>query len=104
MNEQQNRVATLYLNFGHTLDHLFLLIYPTVVLAMAPEFGLTYSQMLPLSLGGFIMFGAASLPAGWLADRWNRHGVMTLFFIGIGVAAILTGCAQTTWQVGPGSR
>lgn len=99
---EQNRVATLYLNFGHTLDHLFLLIYPTVVLAMAPEFGRTYSEMLPLSLGGFIMFGAASLPAGWLADRWNRHGVMTLFFIGIGAAAILTGCAQNTWQVAAG--
>ena len=42
-----------------------MLIFPTVVLAMAPEFGQSYSEMLPLALGGFIMFGAGSIPAGW---------------------------------------
>src|SRR5258708_38167595 len=57
------------LNIGHTLDHLFMLIYPTVVLVLAPAFGLPYSKMLPLSLGGFIAFGAGSLPAGGLRHR-----------------------------------
>ena len=83
---EQTRVAQVFLNLGHALDHLFMLIFPTVVLAMAPEFGRTYSEMLPLSLGGFIMFGACSLPAGWLADRWSRRGMMVVFFIGIGAA------------------
>ena len=96
------RGSDMFLNVGHALDHLFLLIFPTVVLAMAPEFGKTYSELLPLSLGGFIMFGVASLPAGWLADRWSRHGMMTVFFIGIGLAAILTGAARTTWEVAAG--
>lgn len=54
------RNGELFLNIGHTLDHLFLLIFPTVVLVMAPEFGRTYSEMLPLALGGFIAFGAGS--------------------------------------------
>jgi hypothetical protein len=27
--------------------------------------------MLPLSLGGFIVFGACSLPAGRHADHWS---------------------------------
>jgi len=27
-----------------SLDHLLLLIFPTVVLAMAPEFGMTYGE------------------------------------------------------------
>ena len=57
---------TLFLNLGHTIDHLMLLIFPTVVIVMAPEFGRTYGEMLALSLGGFIAFGAGSLlPAGW---------------------------------------
>lgn len=60
---QQTRIAQLFLNLGHAFDHLFMLIFPTVVLAMAPEFGRSYSEMLPLSIGGFIMFGAGSLPA-----------------------------------------
>jgi len=96
---EQTRTAQLFLNVGHTLDHLFLLIYPTVVLAMSPEFGRPYSEMLPLALGGFIAFGAGSLPAGWLADRWSRRGMMIVFFIGIGAASILTGFAQAPWQI-----
>ncbi len=99
---EQTRVAQLFLNLGHALDHLFMLIFPTVVLAMAPEFGRSYSEMLPLSLGGFIMFGACSLPAGWLADRWSRRGMMVVFFTGIGVASILTGLAGSTLQIGLG--
>lgn len=97
-----SRIAQYFLNVGHAVDHLFMLIYPTVVLAMAPEFGRTYGEMLQLSIGGFIMFGAGSLPAGWLADRWSRRGMMMVFFIGIGVASILTGVAQTPWQIAAG--
>jgi len=93
------RSGVLFLNLGHALDHLFLLIYPTVVLAMAPEFGRSYSEMLPLALGGFIAFGAGSLPAGWFADRWSRRGMMVVFFVGIGAASILTGFTQSPWQI-----
>jgi MFS family permease len=98
----QIRAADLFINVGHLLDHLFLLIFPTVVLVMAPEFGRSYGEMLPLSLGGFLMFGACSLPAGWLADRWSRHGMMTIFFVGIGTAAVMTGLARSAWAVAGG--
>lgn len=99
---EQSRRNQLFLNVGHTLDHLFLLIFPTVVLAMAPEFGRPYSEMLPLALGGFIMFGAASIPAGWLADHWSRRGMMVVFYVGIGAASVLTGFARSPWQIAAG--
>lgn len=99
---ERSRRTQLFLNVGHTLDHLFMLIFPTVVLAMAPEFGRPYSEMLPLALGGFIMFGAGSIPAGWLADRWSRRGMMIVFFVGIGVASTLTGFARAPWQIAIG--
>jgi len=99
---ERSRRNELFLNVGHTLDHLFMLIFPTVVLAMAPEFGRPYSEMLPLALGGFIMFGAGSIPAGWLADRWSRRGMMVVFFIGIGCASMLTGLARSPWQIAAG--
>src|SRR6266446_4252111 len=87
-----SRGMSLFLNLGHTLDHLLMLIFPTVVLAMGAELGRGYAELLPLSLGGFIAFGAFSIPAGWLADRWSRRGMMVVFF-GIGTASILTGFA-----------
>ena len=96
------RSVTLLLNLGHALDHLLMLIFPTVVLAMGAELGRGYAELLPLSLGGFIAFGACSLPAGWLADRWSRTGMMTAFFLGIGAASVLTGFASGAWQIALG--
>jgi MFS family permease len=92
----------LLLNIGHALDHLLMLIFPTVVLAMSAELGRGYADLLPLSLGGFIAFGACSIPAGWLADRWSRSGMMTVFFFGIGAASILTGFASGPAQIALG--
>ena len=99
MNSTSERRLALYLNLGHTLDHLFMLIFPTVVLALGREWNRPYSELLPLSIGGFIAFGACSIPSGWLADRWSRFNMMVLFFVGIGAASILAGFAQTDWQI-----
>jgi len=88
------RRLDLYLNVAHTLDHLLLLIFPTVVLAIADEWHRPYSELLPLATGAFFAFGAGSLPAGWLADHWSRSGMIAVFFFGIGSAAVLTGLAD----------
>ncbi|MCX7892977.1 MAG: MFS transporter [Burkholderiales bacterium] len=102
MTSRPARRLTLYLNVGHALDHLVMLIYPTVVLALAAAWNRPYAELLPLSLGGFIAFGAFSLPAGWLADHWSRFGMMVVFFLGVGAASILTGLAQSEWQIAAG--
>jgi MFS family permease len=43
-----------------------------------------------------------SLPAGWLADKWTREGMVAVFFLGIGLSSVATGMAQTPLQVGIG--
>jgi len=96
------RFSVPFLNWGHALDHLAMLIFPTAVLAMAPEMGMSYAELLPLALGGFIAFGAGSLPAGWLGDRWSRRAMMVVFFVGIGAALVLTGLAAAPWQIAAG--
>jgi MFS family permease len=96
------RHLDLYLNIGHTLDHLVMLIFPTAVLAIGEAWQMPYGQLLPLALGGFIAFGAFSLPAGWLADHWSRTGMMRVFFFGIGAATLLTGFARTPAELAIG--
>ena len=91
-----------FINLGHFLDHVVMLVFPTVVIALAREWNREYAELLPLALGGFIAFGAFALPAGWLADRWSRYKMMVVFFLGIGASMCLTGFAQTPWQVGLG--
>jgi MFS family permease len=98
----ERRYLVPFLNAGHLLDHLVMLVFPTVVLALSREWSRPYSELLPLSLGGFIAFGAFALPAGWLADHWSRYKMMVLFFFGIGLSLFLTGFAQTPWQIAAG--
>lgn len=100
MNER--RFLVPFINIGHFLDHLVMLVFPTVVVALGREWGRPYSELLPLALGGFIAFGAFALPAGWLADHWSRYKMMAVFFFGIGLSMFLTGFAQTSWQLGIG--
>jgi MFS family permease len=91
-----------FINLGHLLDHLVMLVFPTVVLALGREWGRPYSELLPLALGGFIAFGAFAIPAGWLADHWSRYKMMAVFFFGIGGALFLTGFATSPWQIAAG--
>ena len=73
---------------------MFMLIYPAAVLGMTQAFAMDYAALIGLSLGGFIAFGACSLPAGWLGDHWSRRRMMMLFFFGIGGSSILTGLSN----------
>ena len=98
----RSRYLVPFINLGHLLDHLVMLVFPTVVIALGREWGRPYSELLPLALGGFIAFGAFAIPAGWLADHWSRYKMMALFFFGIGTALFLTGFAQNGWQIALG--
>lgn len=98
-----DRLHFFFLNIGHFLDHLFMLIFATVAaLVLAGQWGLTYGELIPYATPGFVAFGVCAMPAGWLADRWSREGMMAVFFVGAGVAAIATGLAQTPLQIGIG--
>ncbi len=102
-DSQRDRVHFAFLNAGHFLDHLFTLIFATVAaVALVKEWNLGYAELLRYATPGFFAFGLFSLPAGWLADKWSREGMMALFFVGIGAASLLTALAQSPFQVGMG--
>src|SRR5262245_36879168 len=99
----RDRTHFLFLNVGHFLDHLFTLIFATVAaLALSREWGLSYADLLKYATPGFFAFGLFALPAGWIADRWSRDGMMCVFFIGIGLSAIATAFAATPLQIAVG--
>ena len=99
------------LNTAHLLCHYCLLILPTAVLAMAAPggaFGQDYGPVLTLATGMFVLYGALSLPQGWLAARFGRARMIAAFFGGTG--ASLVGCgfaasptALALWLAAPGA-
>src|SRR5687767_6673000 len=91
--------TALLLNAGHALDHLFLLIFATAVGAIAADWGMVWQDLMPYTVGAFVMFGLGSLPAGRLGDLWGRRVMMVVFFLGIGAAAILVATTSGVWTL-----
>ncbi len=95
-------ISQWFSQVGHSYSHIFMLLYPTVVLALEPEFGKSYGELLVLMTLGNVLFGVAALPAGWLGDRWSAAGMMVVFFVGTGAASILTGLMSSTLGIAAG--
>jgi MFS family permease len=92
------RPVAVLLNVAHALDHLFLLVFATAVTTIAAEFGFArWEDLMPYSVGAFVLFGLGALPAGRLGDLWGRRQMMLVFFFGMGASALLA--AQNAWQM-----
>ena len=89
----------LFLNIGHFLDHFFVLIFATAALHLTSEWNMSYAELVPYATPGFIAFAVGAVPAGWLADKWSREGMMAIFFLGIGACSMLAGTANTPLQL-----
>ena len=96
----------LFLNFGHFVDHLFMLIFAKAAFSAGLSFGLArdgaYAEMIPYGIPALILFGACAPIAAHLADKWNRNGMIAVFFIGIGGASIATSFATSPLEIGVG--
>src|SRR4030095_3653040 len=101
MNGPEHRVRpntwlVPFINLGHLLDHLVMLVFPTVVIALAREGERPFHEFLHLARRGvFIALCALPVPAGWLADHGSRYKMIAVFFFGIGASLFLTGFAST---------
>ena len=99
----RDRLNFLFLNVGHFLDHLFMLIFATVAaLRLAEEWGMSYAALIPYATPGFVAFGICAIPAGWIADKWSREGMMIIFFVGIGASSIATALADSPIEIAAG--
>src|SRR5262245_46910141 len=79
-------LAQAFSNIGHTLDHALTTLFPTVVLVLELQWGMSYDELIALFIAANILFGVGALPAGWLGDRWSTMGMMVIYFIGLGAA------------------
>jgi len=99
----RENVHFLLLNIGHFLTHLFMLIFATAAaLTLSRDWGMSYGELIAFATPGFIAYAVFTLPAGWLADRWSREGMMAVFFLGIGAASAFTALAETPVQMAVG--
>jgi len=80
-----------------------MLVFATMAaLTLSREWGMSYAELIPYATPGFVAFGVCAVPAGWIADKWNRKGMMVVFYIGIGLSSIGSALAETPLQIAIG--
>ena len=80
-----------------------MLVFASVAaLRLSEEWSMSYGELIPYATPGFIAFGVCAIPAGWLADKWSRSGMIAIFFVGIGCSALFTSFAETPIQIAVG--
>ena len=93
-------IPDLYLNIGHLLDHFMMLIFVKAAFDAGREFGLSYEEIIVYGTLGVILFGAAAPLAGWLADKYSRAILITVYPFGLGIGGMLASFSQSTEMLG----
>jgi MFS family permease len=93
-------IPDLYLNIGHLLDHFMMLIFAKAAFDAGREFGLSYEEIIVYGTLGVIMFGAAAPLAGWLADKYSRAILITVYPFGLGLGGLLASLSYSTEMLG----
>jgi len=91
MNRYSARLSLIFSSLGHFYFHMFTAFYAVIVLRLEIEWGVAYDDLLGLWWVGSALIGLAALPAGRLGDIWSVPGMMVIYFIGMGAAAIVCG-------------
>ena len=100
-SSRPNRALT-FVNFSQFLNHVIMLIYPTVALTLVDVWSLSYGELFKLFFFASLLYGVAALPAGWLGDRWSSWGMLAIYMICTGIATFLTGFANSPTQIAVG--
>ena len=100
MLRKPRRIADIYINISHFLDHFMMLIFAKAAYDAGVAFGLGYDEIIIYGTLGFVLFGGFAPVAAQLADQFSRASLMIIYHFGIGLAAIAAGFAQTAWQLG----
>jgi len=93
-------IPDMYLNIGHLLDHFMMLIFAKAAFDAGREFGLSYEEIIVYGTLGVIMFGAAAPLAGWLADKYSRAILITVYPFGLGLGGLLASLSYSTEMLG----
>ena len=93
MDKTSSRLSLIFSSIGHTYIHMFTAFYFTIVIAIEGVWDQPFHELIQLWTPAAFLVGVLALPAGWAADRWSAAGMMVIFFLGMGVTAILSGLA-----------
>lgn len=91
-----NRSRLLLLSVIHGFVHGTMNIFPVVLPAVRESFGWSVSTIGWVGTLGYVLFGGMALPAGWIADVFDRDRLINLMISGMALSLLTVGLWTTT--------
>lgn len=88
------RLSQGFAHIGHAYMHLLVALFLTIVLGLETAWQREYADLISLWTVGAFLVGLFAPLAGLLGDKWSTPGMMVIFFVGSGAAAIGCGMAD----------
>lgn len=94
------RLIIGFASAGHFLHHVLTGLFLTLAVILEGIWQRPYAEIIALWSLGAAMIGVGAPLAGWLADRFGHARMMTVFFLGIGLASIIAGFVADSAEMG----
>ena len=94
------RISQGFCLLGHAYMHLLVALFLTIVLGLERIWERPYADLIGVWTVGALLVGLLAPLAGYLGDRWSTPGMMAIFFLGSGGAAMACGLADGPLALG----
>lgn len=90
--DSNERKILVFTSFGHFLCHLYMLVFPVLLLPITRALGMPMEEVLPKSFLMYLLYGILAMPWGFLSDHYNPRVVLA-------VGVILAGAGFCTTAI-----
>lgn len=95
-NPEEKKVAWLA-GTAHFLTHGYMTLLPAVLVVLTGIEGLTFFEIGMIGTAGYLLYGAGSIPAGLLVDKFGAKRMLSLGVLSMAVTSILVGLSPVGW-------
>jgi MFS family permease len=88
LNADEKRIL-LVTCYGHFLSHFNMLVFPAILIPLSLQLDMEMVEALSLSFWMYLLFGVSALPWGLLADKLSARTLLTTFYGGAGICALM---------------
>jgi MFS family permease len=97
MSMQRHELKIIWLvSFSHLMTHAFMSILPAVLMMIAAEQGMSFTDIGVIANVSYFLYGIGAFPAGYLADRIGSKRLLTVGVGGMAVSSLLVALSQGT--------
>lgn len=83
--EKKEKETIALLSLSHFFCHVALLTYPAILILIKDKFHVNYVTLGTIAGIYLFLFGAGSLPIGFIADKINKKHILRIYLVGMAV-------------------